>query len=139
MREMYQLAELLIASWKLANGSAQIPTSHGSLDRALEQLIRSKNSLPSWVRENLTFANTDVGMRCLELPQVLFCAQDSLLTSEPNPTYTYSEIKIDDTGSRRLLRKLGVAPDVATKFGHALKQIVDSEAKKAPTELIEAG
>jgi len=39
MIETYNLAELIVASWKLANANERIPTSHGILDRALRDLV----------------------------------------------------------------------------------------------------
>src|SRR5215831_8364988 len=104
MIETYNLAELIVASWKLANANERIPTSHAILDRALRDLVGQASDIPSWVRESLTFADTRVGLRCLELPEILDRAQESYLTSEPNPTYVSTAVKIDELVSLRILR-----------------------------------
>jgi hypothetical protein len=92
MRENRRLAEFVVAAWRLANGpNVRMPTSH---DRALKDLLREEPEIPDWIKENLTFADTRVGLRCLELPSILDCAQESWLTSEPNPTYASTAIKL---------------------------------------------
>jgi len=102
MIETYNLAELIVASWKLANANERIPTSHGILDRALRDLIDQDPDIPSWVKEGLTFADTRVGLRCLELPEILDRAQESFLTSEAKP-YVRQHSRQD--------RRVGVSSD----------------------------
>jgi hypothetical protein len=70
-RRIYDVAELVVASWRLANGGERMPTSHGVLDRALKDLVEAEADLPTWVLDSLTFADTRVGLRCLELPEIL--------------------------------------------------------------------
>ena len=118
---VYDVAELVIASWKLANDKERIPTSHGILDRALKELLASETDLPSWVRDNLTFADTRVGLRCLELPEILDSAQENGLTSEPNPNYVTTAIKVDALICRRMLRDLGVSEAAARRWGERVR------------------
>lgn len=130
MIETYNLAELIVASWKLANANERIPTSHGILDRALRDLVDQASDIPSWVRESLTFADTRVGLRCLELPEILDRAQESYLTSEPNPTYVSTAVKIDELVSLRILRDLGIGAEQARAWGLRLKAVADDVVKK---------
>jgi hypothetical protein len=130
MIETYNLAELIVASWKLANANERIPTSHGILDRALRDLVDQAPDIPSWVRESLTFADTRVGLRCLELPEILDRAQESFLTSEPNPTYVSTAVKIDELVSLRMLRDLGIGAEQARTWGRRLKAVADDVVKK---------
>lgn len=124
MRENRRLAEFIVAAWRLANGpQARMPTSHGILDRALEDLVREEPSIPAWVKENLTFADTRVGLRCLELPSILDCAQESFLTSEPNPTYASTAIKVDELICRRMLRDLKITQEDAVRWGERLRKV----------------
>jgi hypothetical protein len=123
MPQLYDVAELIVASWKLANGDDRVPTSHGILDHALQELIKSENDLPTWVRESLTFADTRVGLRCLELPEILDTAQENGLTSEPNPTYVSTAIKVNSLICRRMLRDLGVDESAARRWGERIKSI----------------
>ena len=123
MPQVYDVAELLVASWKLANGDVRMPTSHGVLDHALRDLVDNEADLPDWVRGNLTFADTRVGLRCLELPEILDSAQENGLTTEPNPTYVTTAVKVDSLICRRMLRDLGVEEGTATRWGKRIRQI----------------
>jgi hypothetical protein len=132
-RRIYDVAELVVASWKLANGGERMPTSHGILDRALNELVTDPE-LPKWVGNSLTFADTRVGLRCLELPEILDSAQENGLTSEPNPTYVTTAIKIDDLICRRMLRDLEISEDAARRWGARIKEVAtrlsrENEAK----------
>ena len=125
MRQHYELAELIVASWKLANKDERMPTSHGLLDRALKDLLPE---LPGWVQKHLSFADTRVGLRCLELPDILDCAQESFLTSEPNYTYLTTEIKVDELVCERMLRDLKIDLCDAKRWGNQLKKAIDQIA-----------
>lgn len=134
-QKVYDVTELIVASWKLANGLDRMPTSHGILDRALKTLLDEDLSLPDWVRKTLTFADTRVGLRCLELPEILDIAQENGLTSEPNPTYLTTAIKVDDLVCRRILRDLGVRDEHARSWGKRINQVVSEllrEDEKRP-------
>ena len=139
-QEIYNVAELVVASWKLANGDERIPTSHGILDRALQDLVTGEADLPAWVGDSLTFADTRVGLRCLELPGILDAAQENGLTSEPNPTYVTTAIKVDDLICRRILRDLGVSETAARRWGQRIREIAStlSRQDEARSVLIDA-
>lgn len=124
MRELYNIAELVVASWKLANDEERLPTSQGILDRALKKLVES-DTLPKWVSENLTFADTRIGLRCLELPEILDCAQESQLTSVPNYTYETTVIKVDEPTCLRLIRDLDIHKSDAETWGSELRKAVN--------------
>jgi hypothetical protein len=124
MNENYRLAELIVAAWRLANGpGVRMPTSHGILDRALADLLRDEATIPAWVKSNLTFSDTRVGLRCLELPTILDCAQESFLTSEPNPSYAATVIKVDDLICKRMLRDLNIRTEDAIRWGERLRKV----------------
>ena len=126
MNENFRLAELIVAAWRLANGTdVRMPTSHGILDRALADLLREEAAIPGWVKNNLTFADTRVGFRCLELPAILDCAQESFLTSEPNPTYAATAIKVDDLICKRMLRDLKIETEDAIRWGKRLRKVAE--------------
>jgi hypothetical protein len=123
MSNLYELAEFLVASWKLANPEGKMPTSHGILDAALD---RVKDQLPARFAGKLTFGNTRVGFRCYELPQILYCAQANLLTSEPNPTYLTTEVQISEETALVLLYRRDLDATQAEEFGQALGKAVTS-------------
>ncbi|MBB2754539.1 UNVERIFIED_ORG: hypothetical protein GGI57_005274 [Rhizobium aethiopicum] len=124
MRVHYELANFLIASWRLATGGERLPTSHGILDRALETM---SGRLPSRFRNTLTFIDTPIGRLCAELPDILRAAQESYLTSEPNPTYRTAEIKIEAPRAMDLLDDLEIDIDVGRSFGTMLAEAIGSE------------
>ena len=65
----------------------------------------------------------DVARLRRELPSILDCAQESFLTSEPNPTYASTAIKVDDLISRRMLRDLKIEQDDAVRWGKRLRKV----------------
>lgn len=128
MREHYEFAEFLVAAWCLATEGDRMPTSHGILDHALKEIV-SDTKFPQRFVEILTFADTSVGMRCLELPSILDRAQESQLTSEPNPTYESTAIKVNAQVCRRNLRDLGISPEEAQAVGTSLKAAAERFAR----------
>jgi hypothetical protein len=110
-----------------------LPTSHGILDRALE-LAKAKNALPEWFWSNLHFADSRVGLQCVELPEILDWAQTAELTEVPNPSYRRTRVKVNTATARRLLDDLGVSPDEAVAWGETLR----AAAKDAVREFAES-
>ena len=124
MRVHYEIANFLIASWRLATAGDKLPTSHGILDRALE---RVQSDLPSRFRHELTFSDTPIGRLCVQLPDILRAAQESYLTSDPNPTYKTAQVKIQPTTAMSLLDDLDIDIAAATDFGERLAAEVKGE------------
>jgi hypothetical protein len=122
MANLYELAEFLISAWKLGTKpNERMPTSHGILDAAL---FRLRDSLPERFAGLLTFGDTRMGFRCHELSQLLNCAQENLLTSEPNPTYLTTEVQISDGTACALLFRRGLDPVDAEAFGASLSSTI---------------
>jgi len=125
MNRLHELAELLICSWTLGGDEGgELPTSHGILDRTLE-LAKEKNALPEWFWSAIHFADSRVGLQCVELPDILDRAQTAELTEVPNPTYRRTRVKITQSLARRLLTDLGISHEVAAKWGKELRQAAD--------------
>ncbi len=127
MRSQYELANYLVATWRIARPGEKLPTSHGVLDRALEKV---QPMLPERFRSTLTFIETPIGRLCRELPDILRAAQESYLTSEPNPTYRTAEVKIDTAAALDLLDDLSIEIDDGKEFGVALARNVDEEVHR---------
>jgi len=127
MRSQYELANYLVATWRIARPGEKLPTSHGVLDRALEKM---QPMLPERFQSTLTFVETPIGRLCRELPDILRAAQESYLTSEPNPTYRTAEVKIDTAAALNLLDELSIEIDDGKAFGAALAQNVDDEVHR---------
>lgn len=124
MRHLLDTTELLIASWILGGEGNQIPTSHGILDRALKAAVEDK-TCPPWVRDQLHFVDSRIGLQCVELPALLDWAQRAQLTSAPNPSYHSTQVQISGTAARRMLLDLNVTEKVAIEWGTLLRRIVD--------------
>jgi len=137
MREYFELAEFLAAAWRLAigDGDARLPTSHGVLDQALFDL---RDDLPEKLRNVLSFGNTRIGFRCYELPEILYCAQANLLTSEPNPTYLTTSVQIGQDTARQMLRRRKIGPEFGKRFGLKLIEAIDVAKAKVKNTVTEA-
>jgi len=133
MNQLHKLAQLIVSSWSLGvtdfTDQKTIPTSNGVLDRALK-LAYDKDVLPNWAREEIHFADSRIGLQCVELPAILDWAQAAELTSAPNPSYRFAELKISSTVARALLRKLHVSEDDARSIGQLLKQSIEESKSR---------
>lgn len=123
MIDQYGNAELLTALWRLGAPDTRLPTSHGILDRALYE---NRDALPQPFRDGLTFSNTRVGLRCLELPAILLAAQDGWLTSEPNPTYLSTVVTMQEDAARQIVLGAELSTTEAIEIGEKLRRTVDA-------------
>lgn len=123
MIDRYAIAELLTALWCLGAPKEPMPSSHGILDRALFAL---RDQLPGSLVGDLTFSNSSVGLRCLELPTILLAAQEALLTSEPNPTYISTQVTLDNDHARQIAVGAGLSTSEARRLGTLLRDQVRS-------------
>ena len=124
MRHLLDTTELLIASWILGGSDDQIPTSHGILDRALKEAVKDR-TCPSWVRDQLHFVDSRIGLQCVELPALLDWAQRAQLTSAPNPSYRSTQVQISGKAARRMLLDLNITEEEATEWGKLLRKTVE--------------
>ena len=124
MQRALDTTELLIASWILGGEGNQIPTSHGILDRALKAAVEDE-TCPAWVRAQLHFVDSRIGLQCVELPALLDWAQRAQLTTAPNPSYHSTQVQISGKAARRLLLDLDVTEKVATEWGALLRRFVE--------------
>jgi hypothetical protein len=129
MDRMSELSQLIVSCWLMATDDP-IPTSHGILDRALYDVC-NKGGLPEWARRHLHFADSRVGLQCVELPAVLDRAQKAQLTTAPNPSYSVTEARISQEMARRVLRKLNVCEADAAEWGRWLLEAVTRASDEA--------
>jgi hypothetical protein len=135
MNRTHRLARLLVCSWALGGDEPlDLPTAHGVLDRAL-QLARALNALPSWFWDHVHFADSRVGLVCIELPDLLDWAQTAELTEAPSPASRRTRLKVGPALARRMLADLGVAATDAAAWGKVLR----SATAQALTEFAAAG
>jgi hypothetical protein len=135
MNRMHRLAKLLVCSWALGGDDTQdLPTSQGILDRTL-QLAKNENVLPGWFWEQVHFADSRVGLQCVELPDILDWAQTAELTEVPNPSYRRTRVKVSPAVAKRMLADLDVSVEDAVGWGKSLR----AAAAQAVTEFAAAG
>jgi hypothetical protein len=135
MANRYERAELLAAIWKLGAQNERMPTSHGILDRALSDEL---GNLPSALTDGLTFSVTGVGLRCLELPDILLAAQEAMLTSEPNPTYLSTIVTLDNEEARQTVLSYNLSTAEAAEIGGRLRDAVLRAHEPAEEVMAEA-
>ena len=131
MNDTHRLAQLIFSCWRFSGPGSSIPTSYGLLDRALKA-VWDGGGFPEWARERLHFADSRIGLQCVELPSILEWAQRSQLTSAPNPSYETTEVQISDRVALRLLKELQVTDDQGKKLGISLR----SAMKQAEAALV---
>ena len=124
MGHLLDTTEVLVASWILGDGGDRIPTSHGILDRALKTALE-REAFPPWLREQLHFVDSRIGLQCVELPALLDWAQRAQLTTAPNPSYQSTQVQISPSAARKILSDLGVSEDDAVQWGRLLRHAVD--------------
>ena len=136
MQHLLDTTELLIASWILGGDDDRIPTSHGILDRALKTAVEHE-ACPHWIRSQLHFVDSRIGLQCVELPAILDWAQRAQLTSAPNPSYHSTQVQISARAARQLLPNLDVTEQAAINWGKALRHAVN-EVSNSMTASAEA-
>ena len=129
MARLQDIAELLVASWVLSgqdrNAPEPLPAPHGILDRALKQAMGAGAFPQEWA-QRLHFVDSRVGLKCVELQAVIDVAQQAEFTSEPNPSYKATRVKICNRAARALLRRHGdITEEMATQWGALLHQAVE--------------
>jgi len=129
----YDYAELIAALWTLGAAGSRMPTSHGILDAALRSVV-GRADFPSQFRDGLTFGVTSVGLRCFELPDILLAAQETHITTEPNPTYLTTEVTLDNDSARQIVVGAGLTTRSASELGRALKDAVQELQKGLASE-----
>lgn len=133
-----EIAQLLICSWTLADPmQRRIPVNNGVLDKAIKSAVGDK-LFPDWAEGSLHFADTRVGLRCIELPDILEWAQLAELTSSPNPSYRYAEVQVDERTARRIISWLGFDETAAQSLGKRIQREIGREMALGAPEPVSA-
>ncbi len=119
-------ALLIAALWTIgAAEGRELPNYRGVLDSALNSI---KDQLPTDVAEHLTFSVTAVGLRCLELPQIINDMQYLMLADISVNTSIKTCTELDQ--AYRMLYEQGVGLEranlLAQKFYSAVSAECDS-------------
>lgn len=133
MPHLLETTEFLVSCWILSGGDERIPTSQGILDRALEAAVKNE-SCPSWVRDQLHFVDSRIGLQCVELPALLDWAQRAQLTSAPNPSYNSTQVQVSHRVARQILRDLNVTEGEAENWGKLLRKRVKQESSSVTAD-----
>lgn len=133
MKELLRLTQLIYSCWIIADekeGSrGSIPTGGGILGYALRDAV-NQGAFPDWARKQLHFVNGETGLACLELPFIEKLATEIKLTSDPNPSYTRTNIAVGRPVALRCLSKLDIPQDKAASWGRILHAAAGSAEAK---------
>jgi len=135
MNQLHRIAQLLVSSWCLGAEEKSLMTSNGVLDRALK-LAYDRKALPDWATKEIHFADSRIGLQCVELPAILDWAQAAELTSAPNPSYRFAELKVSARVARMLLQKLEVSEEDAKALGRMLKESIDESTSGLSEQVV---
>ena len=132
MNDLLPAMRLLYCSWLLSGDTPEsrtsFPSSRGVLDTALKNAVE-KGTFPDWMREQLHFINSNLGFVCEELPRIQKLATSAKLTSDPNPSYTTTEIVVGEMYANRSLSKMGISRADAEDWGKQLREAVTEASK----------
>ncbi len=126
MNELLGLTQLLYSCWIVSGtekGMESMPTGNGVLEYALQDAV-DKGVFPEWARKRLHFVNGDTGLTCLELPYIQKLATEIKFTSDPNPSYTRTNIVVGRPIALRCLSKLEISETQAAQWGMELRNAV---------------
>lgn len=120
---MSELATFVAALWAIGPGRSElIPDVAGVLDLALQDI---QDDLPPLIAGQLHFSETAVGVRCLELPQIVDWMQYAHLIEYDGSTFTKLRIMITEDTARMTMIDLGFMSaqyePVAQRFYDAVK------------------
>ncbi len=132
MNELLPLTQLLYSCWIVGGADDEetpaVPSGGGVFEHALRDAVKQE-AFPEWARKKLHFVSGDVGLTCLELPTVQKLATEIKLTSDPNPSYTRTNIIVGKPVALRCLAKLRVPENLARKWGKVLRQAAERAEK----------
>ena len=133
MNELLGLTQLLYSCWIISgnaeDGRESIPTGGSVLEYALKDVVE-KGAFPEWARKKLHFVSGETGLVCLELPLIERLATEIKFTSDPNPSYTRTNIVVGKALARRCLGRLEIPEHEAKEWGKALRSAVESAEKE---------
>lgn len=136
MNALLRVMQVIYSSWIISGddkNTSGIPTGPGVFDYALRDLIE-KGLFPAWVQENLHFVETTGGLTCLESAQIQRLATEAKITSDPNPSYTRSDIEVTKKVAQHWLARLEIEEDDAKEWGSALRAALeDAERTLEPS------
>lgn len=115
---IYDQAEMLAALWQLGGGG-RMPID-GRLDRALHSV---RDALPAQLAE-LTFGATSVGLRCYELPDIVFAEQEAMLLEVDGVGFTCANVRLSRNEARAIAISGGLSTLDAEHVGSALTKAV---------------
>jgi hypothetical protein len=139
MNELLRLTQLLYSCWIVSDdaggaGKESMPTGRGVMEYALRDAV-DRGAFPEWARNQLHFVSGDGGLACLELPLIQKLATEIKLTSDPNPSYTRTNIVVGIALARRCLAKLEISEEQARLWGKTLREAsAKAEAELAVAE-----
>lgn len=109
---------LALASALVVSDVKRFPTGDGRLDRALKLAIE-RGAFEPW-KDWLAFADTRVGLRCVQLQEALLTAQMTGIIWFPEFNYNEAEVLISADAARTMLRNNKLPEETARSWGATL-------------------
>ena len=135
MNPLLRVMQVIYSCWIISSDkegdSPGIPSGPGVFDHALHRVITERGGFPDLVRERLHFVDSTWGLTCLEVADIQRLATEAKITSDPNPAYLRTEIRVSKEVAQYLLSRLNISEDDAVKWGRAFRE----ELVKAEHEL----
>jgi hypothetical protein len=113
---VYESAELLCALWKLGAENSPMPDRDGVLDRALYAM---RDRLPEAL-SRLDFSNGSVGLRCLDLPDILSAAVFLMAAEHSGPAFDALAVSLSEDTSLSVAYDHGLSSQQARALGTEL-------------------
>lgn len=128
-----RLTQLVYASWLITSEdgkeSEAIPSGQGPIDYAIRDLVRG-SMLPDWAASEIGFEVTDTGLMCSELSDIRSLANRLGITSDPNPSYTRTEVVVDKGYAQICLNELDIDEDSAKRLGERFRGLLADYAER---------
>ena len=115
----FGFALALVSSFVMAGGTT-LPTSNGTLDRALKLAIE-RGAFSPW-KDWILFVNTVVGTRAAQLAEVVTCAQMAGIIGFVGPDYQKGIMLLTPRTASTMLTQNGITDETATEWGETLIQ-----------------
>jgi hypothetical protein len=125
MRDLFEIAEFVACSWRLANQDRTFNVRSDILSAVIYDL---RTELPH--SESLTFGNTRTGMCCYELETIVYAMQANLLI-ELDVSGSKARVIIDEPTGRLLLTRRNVDLQRAVSFAKAMADTITALELKA--------
>jgi len=114
----YDVAEAVMAAWRIGAGTAPIPVSEPILSRAL---FEAREVIPEALLGSLSFS----GGYCIDGPDIILAAEQMMAIQTNGTDFTTARFLGSDSTARQMAVGAGMSTGEAAALGRALKASAD--------------